>query len=351
MSIFTINRDIITVSSDISGATTSKVLPTNTYKVSFNPKIGFYLEIDPTTAKTPEKIYGDAQEVSSMVLSRFIHEGKSMGAMFLGDKGSGKSLTVSLIRQKALAADIPVVLIESPFYDQNFKDFIRSLGQVVVIYDEFEKVYDKEYQDQLLSLFDGVANSNILSLVVANNVRAVSEFMFQRPGRFLYRFDYTKIPSTVIREVAKDNDIEERHIESLIKLVNTTAVFSFDILMAIIKELRFYPLKDFDDVVAPLNIRHAYASKRYWLEIVAAYDKNKKSVDLQLLDSKTFSVRCINDFTINFDWHDKEENYFDVYLSEYNIVSYNQDKGLMMAETEGFTFTLKVNQTESAYTF
>ena len=273
------------------------------------------------------------------------------GAMFLGDKGSGKSLTVSLIRQKALAADIPVVLVESPFYDQDFKDFIRSLGQVVVIYDEFEKVYDEDDQAQLLSLFDGVADNNILSLVVANNVLAVSEFMFQRPGRFLYRFDYTKIPSTVIREVAKDNGIDEHNVENLVKLANTTAIFSFDVLMAVIKEMRFYPLKSFDDVVAPLNIRHAYASKRYWLEVVNVYDKDEVSVDLQLLKRKVFNVRRINDFNINVEWQSKEGDYIDMYLSEHDVSSYNHDTGLMVAEFKGFTFVIKVDQSESAYTF
>ena len=97
---------------------------------------------------------------------------------------SGKSL---LAKQLMIEAKLPVLVIEEAFKGSKFNDFINSIDQeIVVFFDEFEKVYkEQEDQEELLTLFDGVISSKKIFLLTANKDN-INEFFENRPSRIKY---------------------------------------------------------------------------------------------------------------------------------------------------------------------
>lgn len=218
-----------------------ETLPVGTYTVRQNPMTGaFYLDtIDNFEVKG--KIYGDTLKTSARILNTFEDRSASTGVMLTGEKGSGKTLQAKMLSLDGQALGYPTIVINNPWCGEEFNGFMQMIEQpVVVIFDEFEKVYDREDQEKMLTLLDGVYPSKKLFVITCNDKYRVNEHMKNRPGRIFYRLDYSGLETSFIIEYCEDNLKNQSHIETITRIAMTFSQFNFDILKAMVEEMNRY---------------------------------------------------------------------------------------------------------------
>lgn len=231
----------------------ARILNAGTYTVRYNQLTGYYLE-DLALPVMPQKVYGNPQKRVDRILKTFEQRPNGTGVMLSGEKGSGKSLLTMCVATEAISRGYPVLMVNDPFSDDEFKQMIKSIVQpCVIIMDEFEKVYDTEQQQQLLTLLDGAYSSKKLFLFSLNDAN-VSDFYINRPGRVYYWYRYDGLSQDFIREYCEDVLIDKSAIESVSRLATVNSTINFDMLKAIVEEMNRYnePLRE---VLNHLNIR------------------------------------------------------------------------------------------------
>ena len=233
----------------ISGNAVSIIdaLPPSIFEICYEPERGFSLNETCGAFKNSEKLYGEAEAVSEKVLNTFNSVDGNLGVLFSGSKGLGKSLTVRNICKKALEKGLPVILVKEHF--NSVSQFIETIFQpVVVVFDEFEKIYpnrsksekdDLDGQDSLLNLFDSNLAGKKLFLLACNDTRNLSEYLLNRPGRLHYHFRMFKLSVDEITEYCTDKLEKEQHklIPDICSLGTRIPDFSYDILRSIVFEL------------------------------------------------------------------------------------------------------------------
>ena len=234
----------------------TRVTPINTLNANVQPALykgnylvkvdsfgSFYLEIVPDF-EVNQKIYGGLDTSCTRILCTFLDRNVSTGALLIGEKGSGKSLLAKLIASAARKLhNIPTILINTPYVGDKFNDFIRSIASsqpTIVLFDEFEKVYDRDEQRKLLTLLDGVFPSSILFILTCNDSYRLDSHLINRPGRLFYRLEFNGISETFINEYCKDNLKDLSKISGLLKIYSYFPVFSIDMLKALVEEMNRY---------------------------------------------------------------------------------------------------------------
>jgi hypothetical protein len=232
-------------------------LPVNNYTVQNNPDRGFYLqEIDMFT--DIPKHYGDNCKNADRIYRTFQSRSNSTGVMLTGEKGSGKSLlakTLSLIGYKD---QVPTIVINAAWRGDAFNEFIQSIDQpTIILFDEFEKVYDAEEQEEILTLLDGVYPSKKLFVITCNDKWRVNRNMRNRPGRIFYMIDFLGLDLQFIREYCEDNLINKHLIDKVCSIANLFKDFNFDMLKALVEEMNRYN-EDPTDALKILNAKPEY---------------------------------------------------------------------------------------------
>lgn len=225
-------------------------LPASIYELAFNKDSGFSLNEVNNQFNITEKLYGEVEKITKRVLNTFNIVNGNLGVLFSGPKGLGKSLTLRKICVEAIRNWMPVILVKEHFDSINL--FIESICQpVVVVFDEFEKLYldrnkgdkdDLEGQDSLLNLFDSTYAGKKLFLLTCNDVDNISEYLLNRPGRLHYHFRMHRLSIDEITEYCMDN-LLDKNSELVSEICSLGAVipdFSYDMLRSIIFELNAY---------------------------------------------------------------------------------------------------------------
>lgn len=241
-------------------------------------KQGFYLERTSQFGNTEEKMYGNSQ-VKIDKIKRTYHVGtRSLGVLFSGAKGIGKTLCVAnLTKQLRDESNLPTIIINTAF--KGISDFIESIQQeVVVVFDEFEKVFidtddddevdsdSREAQSALLGLLDGVSSQKRLYVLTVNSLSRVSEYLLGRTGRIHYhiKFDY---PTTqAVNEYLKDN-LKPKYYSQISQVLDFTSHIgvTYDTLRSIVFELNLgYP---FEEALMDLNV-DITGKERYDVEFI-----------------------------------------------------------------------------------
>lgn len=311
--------------------TSHATLPAGVYTIQYSPLGGYWLSTKSQNDlfdALPDKLYGNHGAKVDKILRRYTSHDESLGVMFSGDKGMGKSLAMITLAHTALTTlDLPVVIASDAY--PNVAEFIDQLGECMVIFDEFEKVFEEEdadmvnQQTQFLNLLDGMSSTKRLYVFTVNDVKGVSDYMLNRPGRIHYhiRFDY---PGTDdVRAYLHDNTehVDEAEIEKVV-VFSATNKINYDHLRAIASELNNG--EAFAEAIEDLNIK--------------AFDKTHYVTTLKFQDGTT-QTRHVHD---EIDLYANETQSFTTWVNINNElqrleIMFHRDNGTFTEN--GFTTT------------
>ena len=244
-------------------------LPVGNYVIKKNEMTGeLYLEqIDLFDIKG--KVYGDTTKRAERILYAFNDRPSATGVMLTGEKGSGKTLLAKMLSFKGYDQGIPTIVINQPWCGEHFNAFIQSIEQpVIVLFDEYEKVYDEQDQEMMLTLLDGVYPSKKLFVLTCNDKWRVNQHMRNRPGRVFYSLEYKGLEADFIREYCEDNLTDKEHIEKIVGIAGTFDQFNFDMLKALVEEMNRFGETP-QEAMQFLNAKPEYGSEgRYKIKLL-----------------------------------------------------------------------------------
>lgn len=355
----------------------SESLPVGTYTVRKNPNSGeLYLE-STNSFTLPNKTYGDTVDVSARIVNTFNSRSRSTGVLLSGDKGSGKTLLTKKISVDLMASGVSTIIINEPWCGQPFNDLIGKIQEpAVIIFDEFDKVYDSDDQKLLLTLLDGVVETKKLFILTMNS-SYVDQHLINRPGRIYYHLEYAGIEKRFIEEYADDNLINKNNIDGILSISNTFATFTFDMLQALVEEMNRYnetasnairymningASDDIDYVVSIENEDGEPYANNFYPREMSGYPigetvwieqrKNKRMasgghIDLGGLESDGNASKIVRSGS-----DDNEVNDYGLQLTENNLVKHNSKSGMIrFRDTIGSRTVIVVLKREKRFKF
>jgi hypothetical protein len=253
------------------------ILPSGVYTIRYNDLSGqFFLE-DSEPFGVPSKIYGKTEQYCERIIRSFgsRKENSQIGALLEGTKGSGKTLLAKLI---SVRSGLPTIIVNTPFTGEKFMRTLQSITQpAVVIFDEFEKLYDSEKQEQVLTMFDGVYTlQNKIIIVTSNDRYAIRDFFHNRPSRLRYSIHYDGLDTDFIVEYCQDNLKDKSYTEKVKNYASSCLDFNFDMLQVMVEELNNVG-GNFDETVEILNVKTmGYGQVSWSVQIKAPKDYEGK---------------------------------------------------------------------------
>lgn len=246
---------------DDSASKVHKTLPVFNYILQKDPFGGLYLEKIDSFPK-PGKLYGDVVKHTDRILKTFLSRKGSTGVMLSGEKGSGKTLLAkNIVINAAQQHNIPTIVINSAWAGDTFSKFLQDIHHpCIVMFDEFEKVYDREAQQHILTLLDGSFPSQKLFILTTNDKWRIDEHMRNRPGRIFYMIDFDGLTADFIREYCEDNLDNKEHIQSIVTMSGFFNKFNFDMLKALVEEMNRYGESP-QEATKMLNTKVEYSGK------------------------------------------------------------------------------------------
>lgn len=189
------------------------------------------------------------------LVSRAKAETGNVGYLFSGVKGMGKTLLMEMIANRL---ELPIVIIEtnSMVDNNNLFQFLFALdSSMAIIIDEFEKKLSHTAQEQLLSFFDGIYNSNKKKVFLLScNQENINDAFLGRLGRILYKvpFKAIKDKDVCVKFMQKHTALNDEQINRLVDLLATKQQVTIDILHKIAKEIRFNSFENFLNIGWPM---------------------------------------------------------------------------------------------------
>lgn len=215
-------------------------LPVGTYTVGCHPQKGWFLK-PIADFNISGKIYGKTTSQATRILNTFSQRPSATGVLLSGEKGSGKTMLAKLISQQAAKDGISTIVINEAFTGDSFNNFIQSIDEAcIIVFDEFEKVFNNEEQEKTLTLLDGVYPSKKLFILTVNDKYRVNQHLRNRPGRIFYLLDYNGLDSAFITEYCDDNLNAKEHIPQIVRLALLFDSFNFDMLKALVEDMNRY---------------------------------------------------------------------------------------------------------------
>ena len=217
-----------------------KNLPAGNYIIKLDQFNNFYFEqVDSFSIN--HKLYGDNPRHTDRIIKTFLDRPNSTGILLTGEKGSGKSLLAKTISIAAAELGIPTLIINSPYHGDNFNKFIQDIEQpCIILFDEFEKIFDEDEQKGILTLLDGVFPSKKLFILTCNDKWRINQHMRNRPGRIYYAIDFTGLDTNFIVDYCNDNLNYPEHTDQICKISTMFSEFNFDMLKALVEEINRY---------------------------------------------------------------------------------------------------------------
>lgn len=216
-------------------------LPLGTYTLLFNKDMGqYYLHLI-DDIKLPEKIYGDVMSFAKRVCVKYNSKDRNLGVLLVGTKGAGKTITARVI---ANFLNTSVIIIPQGYDDTAFISFLTdpSLGNCVILIDEFEKLYNEEDADsnKLLSLLDGPYNTHHIFVFTANEFYKINSMMKNRPSRIHFLKEFTGLDEDTVKDIGNDLLDNKDWIEELVEISQKMTECTFDVIMSICSDSNLF---------------------------------------------------------------------------------------------------------------
>ena len=203
-----------------------------------------------------DKVYGNDQKKVEKCFKTYQKFSRSLGIMLVGDKGNGKTLFAKQMCMKMIEAGYPVINVT--YYHPSLPTFMTQISQeCVFLFDEFEKMFiddDKRgsAQNEMLSTFDGINMTKKMFIITCNDIKNLSKYIYNRPGRFHYSFTFTEPNYQDIYAYLTDN----LQLDSCTETVEDVSLFAYinglnyDCLRSLTFELNngYSLVESFDDL-------------------------------------------------------------------------------------------------------
>ena len=339
MTRFIKNGNAFTVASDES-MDVRDMLPAGNYTIKEMPMGGpLYLEhIDNFTPLS--KVYGDCLKNTDRVIRTFLSRPAATGIMLTGEKGSGKTLLTKNIAIELAKQGIPTIVINAPWHGDKFNSFIQTITQpCAILFDEFEKTYDRDEQEAILTLLDGVFPSKKLFMLTTNDKWRVDYHMRNRPGRIFYMLDFKGLDAEFIREYCQDNLENKTHIEKIVSIASLFAEFNFDMLKALVEEMNRYDETP-QESLKMLNAKPEFdGGSKYNIEVIHNGELVKGDVSPAVFDGNPLQPKGLE---VSFDAGPDEDNsdWECLHFNANALVSVDAQAGKFVFEDKGTRLTL-----------
>jgi hypothetical protein len=272
-------------------------LPVNIYTLNMDIEMGLFLT-EREHFKIPKKIYGNTVKRANRFLQTFEARQGTTGILLTGLKGSGKTLEMTLTCEEALKRGYSVIVVPFAACGPAFNKFIQSINEpCIVIIDEFEKVYDDQEQEALLTLLDGTYPSKKLFMFTCNDKFKINTHMINRPGRIFYSISYGGLDEAFIRDYCADRLNDKSKTDSIVKVGILITDFNFDMLQALVEELNRYAEDSVKDCLELLNINMDYSSRVYYN--IEYYRNGEKVEDTESDDFSISPSSVANPFLLD----------------------------------------------------
>ncbi len=314
-------------------------LPAGNYTIQKDTFGNLYLEhIGNFTA--PTKIYGDCLKNTDRIINTFLERPTTTGVMMTGEKGSGKTLLTKNVCMELAKQDIPTIVINAPWCGDAFNTFIQNIDQpCAILFDEFEKVYERDEQEQILTLLDGVFPTKKLFLLTCNDKYRVDYHMRNRPGRIYYMLDFKGLDSTFIREYCDDTLKEKNYIDKIVTLAGLFGEFNFDMLKALVEEMNRYGETP-QEALRMLNIKPEFDNgTKYTVKLMANGRDVTEDANMTEFEGNPLRREGVG---IGFDPDPEDDNaeYKHIVFTADTLVKVDAQKGLFVFEDKGIKMTL-----------
>lgn len=278
-----------------------KVLPVGNYLVKKDAFENLYLEqVDSFEFKG--KKYGDNDRNRDRIFDTFVAREVSTGVLLTGEKGSGKTLLAKSLSMRCAEQGIPTILINCPWRGDAFNQLLQDISQpCMVLFDEFEKVYDDEQQEQMLTLLDGVFVSKKLFVLTCNDKWRVNTHMRNRPGRIFYMLDFKGLSQEFIQEYCEDSLKNQSHIESVCRIGSLFGEFNFDMLKALVEEMNRYDESP-QDAMRMLNAKPEFDEGSPYFVSVTPEGKTEPLSDRELSEPSTWKGNPLSRESWNYNY-------------------------------------------------
>ena len=274
------------------------------------------------------------------VIESFNNSNKSLGVLYLGLKGSGKTKRAHKL---ALDSGLPVLYIQdlNIINKPTWKDVIGSdiFNNFVIFIDEYEKKLEDETSVALLEWLDGSTNNKQLFILIGNE-KANNKFsnpLIDRLSRVLWRKNFGSLQESEVRQLVYKLSTREDK-EDLIDTIINIPVLSLDNSLQIIKTSNLFSDTNVEELINMLNIEfnmydEFYICDEHNNQVENACDTHSISVKKgKVLFKSTdvyaiFNNAFINKLALtNEDINRAEDVYFNLAYTDLNVNVINKNK-------------------------
>ena len=314
-------------------------IPAGNYVLKYDNFKNFFFLEETDSFTVPSKLYGNTVKLTERIINTFNDRMFSTGVLLSGEKGSGKSMLIKNIGINLSSINVPCIIINSPFCGDSFNTFIQNINQpACIIFDEFEKIYDKKDQEKLLTLLDGVFASKKLFLISCNDMWGIDDHMINRPGRIYYHIQYDTLEVSFIEEYVNDNSTRKDLNKQIVQFCTLFQKINFDMVKAIVEEVNRYG-------ETPLSIAEVLNTKIDGGTSFGKYytiTKLTESGQNILLEKVWFDFARFNPLAHKGDFsYEGEKEKYDVFFSPDNIVSFDRKSGTFTYQVDDVSFTIE----------
>lgn len=274
-------------------------LPAGLYTIKYCAMSNsYYLDMSKDLPASPIKIYGDVKYLGERIMHRWETRNCSTGIGLTGYKGTGKSLLAKELCISAIAQGLPVIMVNEQYHGDDFKQFLSNITQrSVVLFEEFDKVYDRqESKETLLTLLDGIHNSNKLWIFTSNE--SLPYFFRNRPSRIYYNVDYgSHLNIDIIQQFCNDNLYDTSRTDEIVRLANISNTFNFDMLQSLVSEMNFIKDEPVEDILKILNVETSLGD--VYFDMCITSPDNKEVSGLYSINGNIFDYEHLTVHTVS----------------------------------------------------